>query len=101
MPSSNTLTDANRGSMASFNGIPTPQDGEKITIQNGKPAVPNNPIIPFIEGDGTGRDIWRASQRVFDAAVEKAYGGTRRIAWYEIFAGEKANDKFGEWLPND
>ena len=87
--------------MASFNGIPTPQDGEKITVQNGKPVVPNNPIIPFIEGDGTGRDIWRASQRVFDAAVEKAYGGTRRIAWYEIFAGEKANDKFGEWLTND
>jgi len=87
--------------MASFNGIPAPQDGEKITIENGKPAVPNNPIIPFIEGDGTGRDIWRASQRVFDAAVEKAYGGTRRIAWYEIFAGEKANDKFGEWLTND
>jgi len=87
--------------MASFNGIPTPQDGAKITVQNGKPVVPNNPIIPFIEGDGTGRDIWRASQRVFDAAVEKAYGGQRRIVWYEIFAGEKANDKFGEWLPND
>jgi isocitrate dehydrogenase len=61
--------------------------------------VPDNPVIPFIEGDGTGRDIWKASVRVFDAAVEKAYGGERRIVWYEIFAGEKANNKFSEWLP--
>jgi isocitrate dehydrogenase len=63
--------------------------------------VPDNPIIPFIEGDGTGRDIWRAAVRVFDAAVAKAYGHKRKIHWYEIFAGEKAYKKFGEWLPND
>ncbi|HZS45747.1 MAG TPA: isocitrate dehydrogenase (NADP(+)) [Blastocatellia bacterium] len=87
--------------MASYNGIPVPQDGGKIKIENGKVIVPDNPVIPFIEGDGTGRDIWKASQRVFDAAVEKAYGGQRRIAWFEIFAGEKAHDKFGEWLTND
>jgi len=61
--------------------------------------VPNDPIIPFIEGDGTGRDIWRASERVFDAAVEKAYGGRKKIAWWEVYAGQKAYDKFGEWLP--
>ena len=61
--------------------------------------VPDNPTIPYIEGDGIGRDIWKASQRVFDAAVEKAYGGKRRVVWYEVFAGEKAFDKFNEWLP--
>ena len=85
--------------MPVFNGIPTPTDGKQITIQNGCPQVPDNPIIPFIEGDGTGQDIWRASQRVFDAAVAKAYNGQRRIVWYEIFAGEKSHQKFGEWLP--
>ena len=63
--------------------------------------VPDNPIIPFIEGDGTGRDIWKASVRVFDAAVEKAYKGKRRVAWYEVFAGEKAMAKFNTWLPDD
>ena len=63
--------------------------------------VPDNPIIPFIEGDGTGRDIWKASQRVFDAAVEKAYGGKRAIRWFEIFAGEKAFRQFSTWLPDD
>jgi isocitrate dehydrogenase len=87
--------------MTSFNGLPVPTDGAKITISNGKLNVPDNPILPFIEGDGTGRDIWKASSRVFDAAVEKAYGGRRRIVWYEIFAGEKAHTKFGEWLPRD
>ena len=76
-----------------------PADGAAITLKDGKLTVPNNPIIPFIEGDGTGRDIWRASQMVFDAAVEKAYGGTRRIAWMEVLAGEKAFDTTGEWLP--
>ncbi|MBX6351948.1 MAG: NADP-dependent isocitrate dehydrogenase [Thermoflavifilum sp.] len=76
-----------------------PADGEKITIQNGRLQVPDHPIIPFIEGDGTGPDIWRASVRVFDAAVEKVYGGKRRIAWYEVYAGEKAYNLFGEWLP--
>jgi isocitrate dehydrogenase len=87
--------------MTSFNGLPVPTDGAKISIVDGKLNVPDNPIIPFIEGDGTGRDIWKASSRVFDAAVEKAYGGRRRIVWYETFAGEKAYTKFGEWLPRD
>lgn len=68
---------------------------------DGKLEVPNDPIIPFIEGDGTGRDIWRASQRVFDAAVEKAYGGTKKIAWYEVFAGEKAFNEYESWLPDE
>jgi isocitrate dehydrogenase len=87
--------------MAMFNGIEVPADGQKITVEAARLVVPPNPIIPFIEGDGTGRDIWRASQRVFDAAVEKAYGGERRVVWYEIFAGEKAFNKFGEWLTED
>lgn len=78
-----------------------PTEGEKITIDNGKLQVPSNPIIPFIEGDGTGRDIWRASKSVLDAAVEKAYSGSKSIAWYEVFAGEKAFNTYGEWLPND
>lgn len=88
--------------MTSYNGLPVPEDGSRITInENGSLQVPNNPIIPYIEGDGTGRDIWKASCRVFDAAVEKAYGGSRHVVWYEIFAGEKAYTKFGEWLPQD
>lgn len=78
-----------------------PTEGEKIVIDNGKLQVPNNPIIPFIEGDGTGRDIWRASKRVLNAAVEKAYNGEKKIAWYEVFAGEKAFNTYGEWLPAD
>ncbi|KGE16291.1 NADP-dependent isocitrate dehydrogenase [Paenibacillus wynnii] len=78
-----------------------PTEGEQITIEDGKLQVPNHPIIPFIEGDGTGRDIWKASKRVLDAAVAKAYGGTKQIAWYEVFAGEKAFNTYGEWLPND
>ncbi|MFN0110840.1 MAG: isocitrate dehydrogenase (NADP(+)) [Blastocatellia bacterium] len=85
--------------MPTFNGVPTPEDGGRITVQNNKLVVPDNPTIPYIEGDGIGRDIWKASERVFDAAVEKAYGGKRRVVWYEIFAGEKAFDKFNEWLP--
>jgi isocitrate dehydrogenase len=76
-----------------------PADGQKITIENGRLQVPDHPIIPFIEGDGTGPDIWRAAVRVFDAAVEKVYGGKRRIAWFEVYAGEKAYKLFGEWLP--
>jgi len=87
--------------MASFNGVEAPADGQRITVSGGRPEVPDNPIIPFIEGDGTGRDIWRASCRVFDAAVEKAYGGKRRVVWYEVFAGEKAFNRFGQWLPDD
>ncbi len=87
--------------MKSFNGVEVPSEGETITSKDGKLEVPPNPIVPFIEGDGTGRDIWKASRRVFDAAVEKALGGKRKIVWYEIFAGEKAFKKFGEWLPTD
>jgi isocitrate dehydrogenase len=87
--------------MATFNGIEVPAEGQKITVEGTRIAVPDNPIIPFIEGDGTGRDIWRASERVFDAAVKRAYGGRRRIHWFEVFAGEKAFNKFGEWLPED
>jgi isocitrate dehydrogenase len=78
-----------------------PKDGAKITLAGGKLSVPERPIIPFIEGDGTGRDIWRASQRVLDAAVEKAYAGKRKIAWTEVFAGEKAFTKFNNWLPDE
>ncbi|HEY7098018.1 MAG TPA: NADP-dependent isocitrate dehydrogenase [Terriglobales bacterium] len=86
---------------ASYNGVPVPANGAKISYSNGRYEIPDSPIIPFIEGDGTGRDIWKTSSRVFDAAVEKAYGGKRRIAWYEVFAGEKAMSKFGTWLPDD
>jgi isocitrate dehydrogenase len=79
----------------------TPPAGGKITVQNGKLTVPENPVLPFIRGDGTGADIWRASQRVFDAAVEKAYGGKRKVSWFEVFAGETAKNKFDNWLPDD
>jgi isocitrate dehydrogenase len=75
--------------------------GGKISIQNGKLNVPENPIIPFIRGDGTGPDIWAASVRVFDAAVQKAYGGKRKISWFEVFAGEESFKKFNNWLPDD
>jgi isocitrate dehydrogenase len=80
-----------------------PAEGSKITFENGKLNVPDNPVIPFIEGDGIGPDIWAAAVRVFDAAVEKAYGGKRKIQWFEIFAGEKSVAKYGEnvWLPDD
>jgi isocitrate dehydrogenase len=86
---------------ASYNGVPVPSDGKQIDFANGKFIVPDRPIVPFIEGDGTGRDIWKASRLVFDAAVERAYGGKRRVVWYEVFAGEKAFNTFKEWLPND
>ncbi|MFZ3172118.1 MAG: NADP-dependent isocitrate dehydrogenase [Carboxydocellales bacterium] len=76
-----------------------PSWGEKITIKQGKLQVPNKPVIPYIEGDGTGPDIWAAASKVLDAAVDKAYGGLKKIAWYEVFAGEKAFNEFGEWLP--
>src|SRR5436190_16765164 len=75
--------------------------GNTITMSGGKLTVPNNPIIPFIEGDGTGPDIWRASVRVFDEAVGKAYGGKKQIAWMEVFAGEKSFKQFNNWLPDD
>nr|WP_231685546.1 NADP-dependent isocitrate dehydrogenase [Phosphitispora fastidiosa] len=78
-----------------------PKEGEKIIFQNGCLTVPDYPIIPFIEGDGTGPDIWAAASRVLDAAVDKAYGGQKRIAWFEVLAGEKAFHQTGEWLPDD
>ena len=84
-----------------YNGVSLPANGMPIQYEAGKFKVPDQPIVPFIEGDGTGRDIWKASQRVFDAAVEKAYGGTRKIAWLEVFAGEKAFRQFKEWLPDE
>src|SRR6266705_2187067 len=79
----------------------TPPLGGKITNQNGRLNVPDNPILPFIRGDGTGPDIWAASQRVFDAAVQKAYGAIRSVLWFEVFAGETAFKKFNNWLPDD
>ena len=84
-----------------FNGVEVPASGEKITLSGTKLVVPDNPIIPFIEGDGTGRDIWKASQFVFDAAVEKVSQGKRKVTWFEVFAGEKAFNRFGSWLPDD
>ena len=81
--------------------VTPPAQGAKIAISNGKLVVPQNPIVPFIEGDGTGPDIWRASVRVMDAAVAKAYGGQRRIHWMEVYAGEKSNKLFNTWLPEE
>ena len=84
-----------------YNGVAVPADGKAIGYANGVLQVPDNPIIPFIEGDGTGRDIWKASRRVFDAAVAKAFGGKRKVAWFEVFAGEKAFNMFKQWLPDE
>ena len=84
-----------------YQNVKVPEGGAKISIENGKLNVPDNPIIPFVEGDGTGRDIWRASARVFEAAVEKAYGGKRRIHWMEVYAGEKSFKMFQSWLPDE
>jgi isocitrate dehydrogenase len=87
--------------MVTYDKIKVPATGRKITMAGGALSVPDEPIIPFIEGDGTGPDIWRASQRVFDAAVRKAYGAKRRVAWMEVYAGEKANRVVGDWLPQE
>src|SRR5947208_3839051 len=89
------------GRRVKFNGVEVPASGQKTTLSGTSLVVPNNPIIPFIEGDGTGRDIWKASQLVFDAAVEKVSKGSRKVVWYEVFAGEKAFQRFGSWLPDD
>jgi isocitrate dehydrogenase len=78
-----------------------PPQGGKVTVKDGKLSVPDNPIIPVIEGDGIGRDIMKATRRVLDAAVEKAYGGKKKIVWFDVYAGERANEKYGEWLPKD
>ena len=85
----------------SYTIVKVPEGGEKVSIENGNLQVPDQPILPFIEGDGTGRDIWRASVKVFDAAVEKAYGGQKKIHWMEVYAGQKAYDNFGSWLPDE
>jgi isocitrate dehydrogenase len=85
--------------MASFNGLEVPAEGKAIEYIDEKFVVPDTPVIPFIEGDGTGRDIWKASQRVFDAAVEKVFKGKKKVIWFEVFAGEKAFKQFREWLP--
>src|SRR5687768_13114646 len=87
--------------MPTFSILKAPASGTAITRSNGRTIVPDDPIIPFIEGDGTGPDIWRASVRVFDAAVAKAYGGHRRIVWMEVYAGEKSFKQFNSWLPDD
>ena len=89
--------------MAHYDKLVPPSQGERITISNGVLTVPDRPVIPFIEGDGTGPDIWKASQLAFDAAVKKAYGGKRSISWFEVYAGEKSNEVYGPntWLPED
>ena len=89
--------------MPQYAKLSPPTNGQKVTVHSGKLQVPDNPIIPFIEGDGTGPDIWKASRRVFDAAVKKAYGGKRSIIWFEVYAGEKANQVYGPntWLHDD
>src|ERR1700709_1973423 len=87
--------------MPTFKNLTVPANGQAITISHGKLNVPDNPILPFIEGDGTGPDIWRASVRVFDAAVQKAYAGKKKIAWLEVMAGQKSFDKLTTWLPDD
>jgi isocitrate dehydrogenase len=84
-----------------YTNVKVPEGGTKISIKDGKLQVPDCPIIPFVEGDGTGRDIWRASVRVFDAAVEKAYGGQRKVYWMEVYAGEKSFKMFQSWLPDE
>jgi isocitrate dehydrogenase len=84
-----------------FRSLEIPTGGQRISVDNGELRVPETPVLPFIEGDGTGPDIWRASQPVFDAAVEKAYKGKRKIAWLEVLAGQKAYDRTGDWLPED
>jgi isocitrate dehydrogenase len=84
-----------------YNGKAIPQDGKPIEYAGGKFVIPDRPIIPFIEGDGTGRDIWKASRRVFDSAIELVYGGKRKVEWFEVFAGEKAYNEFKQWLPDE
>ncbi len=87
--------------MANYQNITIPENGEKISLQDGKLNVPNHPVIPFIEGDGTGPDIWKATQLVLDAAVEKSSNGEKQIQWMKVYAGEESNEKLGEWLPEE
>ena len=84
-----------------FDNLVPPTEGSAITMTKDGLNVPDQPIVPFIEGDGTGPDIWRAAVNVFNACVEKAYGGKRKIVWFEVFAGQKSYDKYGTWLPED
>ena len=88
-------------SAPAYKELRSPADGDPIVMRDGRLQVPSHPIIPFIEGDGTGPDIWRAAQLVFDSAVAKAYGGSRRIVWFEVYAGEKAKNRLNSWLPDD
>src|SRR3954447_7209628 len=87
--------------MKAYKLAKVPSNGDRITYENGVLGVPKNPIIPFVQGDGTGPDIWRASVRVFDAAIQKAYGAERKVAWMEVFAGEKAFTQYKDWLPQE
>ena len=87
--------------MPTFKDVTPPADGQPITLSGMKLQVPDRPIVPYIEGDGTGPDIWRASQRVFDAAVAKVFGGKKKVAWMEVYAGEKSFKRFNNWLPDD
>src|SRR4030081_521483 len=87
--------------MASYRYATRPSEGEAIAFEKGVLSVPDNPVIPYVEGDGTGPDIWRASVRVFDAAIQKAFGGARKVSWMKVFAGEEAHEKYGEWLPDE
>ncbi len=87
--------------MPAYSHLTPPAEGQSIAMEQGRLNVPDHPIVPFIEGDGTGPDIWAAAQHVFDEAVRHAYGDARKIAWFEVFAGEKAKNRFDEWLPND
>jgi isocitrate dehydrogenase len=101
------MTEASAGASFIIVGMPTyenltlPETGSAITFTSGRLRVPDTPVIPFIEGDGTGPDIWRASRLVFDGAVNAAYGPARKIAWLEVLAGEKAKDRLDSWLPED
>src|SRR5256714_8615566 len=87
--------------MTKYKYAKVPSRGEGIIYKDGALSVPDNPVIPYVEGDGTGPDIWRASVRVFDAAIKKAFGDRRRVSWMKVYAGEEAHAKFGEWLPNE
>ena len=88
-------------SFSKYGGLSAPTKGEVVELSDGELNVPDNPIIPFIEGDGIGPDIWSAAQAVLEAAVEKAYGPSRSIVWFEVLAGEKANETLGNWLPDE
>src|SRR5206468_6583434 len=91
-------TEGDVTAMAMLETLTPPKEGQRIEVRDGRMVVPDTPIVPFIEGDGTGPDIWRATVRVLDGAVSKAYGGRRRIAWFEAFAGEQAHYRCGTWL---